>query len=362
MKQRLLIIDDEVDNVDALERLFRKDYEVLRATSGAQGLQELSQYPDVALIICDQRMPQMTGVEFFQKAVKSHPHTIRILLTGYTDINSVIDAINSGQVYRYMTKPWDPVDLANTVNKGVEHYRLGQELIAKNQQLQKAFAELQVLDQSKTQFMMLVNHELKTPLTTILSFVDLLRETKMSDDQFQYLSRVYSGAMRLKELVDDVLLLLSAEMQTLPVNTRSASVNELLPKMTPQIFTEVQNKKLKVDHKLPEGKVSTDPQLVQNVMNRILQNAVKFSPPGEPIWIEGSFTGDKLKIRVKNSGAMDPKTLEKLTTPFFINENMLNHSRGMGLGLSISQALLRRLGSKLEVRSENGTVEVGFQL
>lgn len=90
MKHLILCVDDESDNVDALERLFRKRYEVLKATSGAEALQLLkTQSP--SLIISDQRMPGMTGVEFLARSMKTHPETMRILLTGYTDIESVIE-------------------------------------------------------------------------------------------------------------------------------------------------------------------------------------------------------------------------------------------------------------------------------
>ena len=113
----ILCVDDEVDNVEALERLFRKKYNVLKATSGKEALTLIKDQP-VSLIISDQRMPQMTGVQFLEKSLKTHPDTMRILLTGYTDIDSVIAAINSGQVYRYINKPWDPIDLGKTVDYG----------------------------------------------------------------------------------------------------------------------------------------------------------------------------------------------------------------------------------------------------
>ena len=115
MKQEILLVDDEVDNVDALERIFRKDYVVLKATSGAEGLALLAEHPEIALIISDQRMPEMTGIQMLKKSTETHPSAIRILLTGYTDIDSVVGAINKGEVYRYLNKPWDPVDLKNTV-------------------------------------------------------------------------------------------------------------------------------------------------------------------------------------------------------------------------------------------------------
>ncbi|NJL23925.1 MAG: response regulator [Calothrix sp. SM1_5_4] len=176
MKHSILCVDDEVDNVDALERLFRRKYNVFRATSGKEALKVLKDNP-VSLIVSDQRMPGMTGVELLAKSIDYRPDAVRVLLTGYTDIESVISAINSGQVYRYVTKPWDPVDLGNTIDKAIERYEMALELREKNAALEKALRELRSLDQAKSNFMILINHELKTPLTSMLSFIELLRES-----------------------------------------------------------------------------------------------------------------------------------------------------------------------------------------
>lgn len=121
MKTKILIVDDEAANLRALQRLFRKDYDVLTAQSGAEALTLLQQH-DVALLITDQRMPAMTGIELLQKTVPLRPHMVRILLTGYTDVGTLIEGINCGHVYRYVTKPWNNDDLCVTVSRALEHF------------------------------------------------------------------------------------------------------------------------------------------------------------------------------------------------------------------------------------------------
>ena len=106
MAHSILCVDDEEHNLQALERLLRKKYDIHTALSGKDAL-ELMEKVHFSLIISDQRMPLMTGVDFLVEAQKIQPQAIRILLTGYTDLESVIDAINKGQIYRYITKPWD---------------------------------------------------------------------------------------------------------------------------------------------------------------------------------------------------------------------------------------------------------------
>lgn len=121
MNYKILIVDDEPANLRLLERLFRREFQVLSATSGAEALELLEKH-DVAVIISDHRMPAMTGIEFLKRAAETRAHTVRIVLTGYTDVNSLVEALNSGVVYKYVTKPWINEDLRQTVIRAVEHY------------------------------------------------------------------------------------------------------------------------------------------------------------------------------------------------------------------------------------------------
>ncbi|HKO34911.1 MAG TPA: response regulator [Pyrinomonadaceae bacterium] len=121
MRYKILIVDDEASNLRALERLFRTEYDVLTAGSGADAL-SLLEHHDMALLIADQRMPEMSGVELMQRTARLRPHMVRMLLTGYTDVESLIEAINTGHVYKYITKPWNNDDLLMTVARALEHY------------------------------------------------------------------------------------------------------------------------------------------------------------------------------------------------------------------------------------------------
>jgi response regulator RpfG family c-di-GMP phosphodiesterase len=123
MLYKIMIVDDEPANLRTLERLFREDYSVITAQSGAEALSLLEQH-DVALLITDQRMPGMTGIELLDKTVPLRPHMVRLLLTGYTDVSALIEAINGGHVYRYVTKPWNNDDLRLTVSRALEHYEV----------------------------------------------------------------------------------------------------------------------------------------------------------------------------------------------------------------------------------------------
>ena len=144
------MVDDEPNIVASLKRLFRRDgYQILSANSGAEGLDVLSRHR-VDIIISDQRMPGMTGVEFLRAAKVNYPDTMRIVLSGYTELQSVTDAINEGAVYRFLTKPWEDGQLREQIQKALEHKELhdenqkldikirtiNQELVAANRQLE----------------------------------------------------------------------------------------------------------------------------------------------------------------------------------------------------------------------------------
>ncbi|MCU0524774.1 MAG: response regulator [Elainella sp. Prado103] len=143
-KPKMLVVDDEPDNLDLLYRTFRRDFNVLRAESGMAALEVLAAEGEVAVIISDQRMPEMKGTEFLSKTVPQFPDTMRIILTGFTDVEDLVEAINSGQVYKYITKPWDPTELKQVVQRAAETYEL---LKQRTEELYRAQAQMALLNQ-----------------------------------------------------------------------------------------------------------------------------------------------------------------------------------------------------------------------
>ncbi len=133
---KVLYIDDEPNNLTAFKASFRRDFDILTAES-AHSAMSLVEDNEFHVIISDQRMPDVTGVEFFEKIRNNHPDPIRILLTGYADIEAVIAAINRGEVYRYITKPWDENDLKVTIQNAFEIFALR----AENKQLMHSLVQ-----------------------------------------------------------------------------------------------------------------------------------------------------------------------------------------------------------------------------
>lgn len=123
-KPKILVVDDEPDNLDLLYRTFYRDYKVLRAISGPAALELLAQEGDVAVIISDQRMPIMSGTEFLSLTATQYPDIIRIILTGYTDVEDLVEAINAGKVFKYVTKPWEAEELKGVVRQALDTHNV----------------------------------------------------------------------------------------------------------------------------------------------------------------------------------------------------------------------------------------------
>ena len=146
MTYKLLFVDDEMANLRLLERLFRHDYFCLTASSGEEAMELLDTH-EVAVIITDQRMPQMTGIELLKRTAARRPHMVRILLTGYTDLEALVEAVNCGLVYMYTSKPWNNEDLKVRVSRAVELYennKLQHSLVANNDRLKARLNDMRL--------------------------------------------------------------------------------------------------------------------------------------------------------------------------------------------------------------------------
>ncbi len=378
IKPTVLALDDESDNLDALERIFRKTYRFLRANSGLEALEILSHEPRIDVIITDQRMPQMTGVEFLEKTLHTHPRTVRILLTGYTDIDSIVAAVNQGHIFRYITKPWETTDLVNSVEQAMQYYARGEELEIKNQALEKALTELKTLDEAKNKFMILINHELKTPLTVIQSFLGLLQETKLSEDQQIYSDRIKKSSNRLQEIIDDTLIVSRFTAGVLKLNQQSTSMLDWLQSLqnefTKDFQTELQKKNLsiklvnKLNLKMSNStsqdssniKLNLDTNLFKRALHHLLNNAIKFASPeteisltlSRPLKDKNSNSPNTIAMSVENEGPPFPTSwIKEIETPFKLQSEIMNHSKGLGLGMSVINAITQAHQGQIQIEN-----------
>ena len=147
-KIALLYVDDEENNLISFKATFRFKYNVTTALSAAEAM-EILEKKSMEIIITDQRMPNMTGIEFLEKVLEKYPDPMRILLTGYADMNAVIDAVNKGKIYHYLSKPWNEEELDQAIQSAYEVYTQNQEVKIMNEKLAVSNDQLEFLLRQK---------------------------------------------------------------------------------------------------------------------------------------------------------------------------------------------------------------------
>ncbi|MFZ4262047.1 response regulator [Sphingobacterium sp. HJSM2_6] len=147
-KINVLYVDDEENNLYSFKATFRLKYKVFTAINGNDAM-DIIRNNDIQIIITDQRMPGMTGVEFLEKVIESHPNPMRILLTGYTDMTAVVEAVNKGKIFYYLNKPWSEKEIDDIIEKAYEIYLNKKEIIEQNSRLELSNEQFEFLLRQK---------------------------------------------------------------------------------------------------------------------------------------------------------------------------------------------------------------------
>ena len=177
-RHSILIVDDEKGIRNAIRRQLENNYELILAGSGIEALKMLSKRR-VSIILADQRMPEMTGVEFLEKTLSILPDAVRILITAYADLNATIDAVNKGQIFYYISKPWEPEELDLIIRRAAEQYELKQENI-------RLVEELQDLNKRLS----LENKALKETIETESDFSNIITNDPEMLSLFKMINRI----------------------------------------------------------------------------------------------------------------------------------------------------------------------------
>jgi FixJ family two-component response regulator len=222
---QLLVVDDEKDNLDALKRLLRKEFEVLTALSAEEGLKILEGGARVDAIVSDQRMPGMTGSEFLGKVQEIDPVATRILLTGFADLEAVVDAVNRGHIWRYVQKPWEPEDLRMTVNQAAERTRMSRSLDQSRRELERALNELRAKDWARERLLQILLHEFRTGPQILESLRQLDGGGPDAEVRLRFLSNLEK---RFTLMEQDIESLLSDERRISSLPKESFRLSEVL--------------------------------------------------------------------------------------------------------------------------------------
>jgi len=370
----LLIVDDEPDVLDSLRHQFHRTYRVLTRTSGKEAVETL-EADDVDLILSDQRMPGMTGDQLLRRARELKPDAIRMLFTGYADIQAVISAVNEGHIFRYILKPWDSAELEGIIRQGVEQYdllaerrRLVAELQSTNAQLLSANFELARAGQLKTAFIEVASHEFNTPINLVLGLTELLKlsTTKRPDHDLEILRQITASGRQLARLVANMWTLLRAEDFRRTLETAPVNVVELIQKVIDQVRPFLEARQLRLVTELDDdlGPFELDADKISAVFVNLITNAIKFTPDGGTVeLIARSAPEQNVEILVQDRGVgLDPEAMNHVFQPFFTQLDPSRHSsgefgfnkRGLGLGLSIAKSFVDMHHGTIAAESRDG--------
>lgn len=372
----LLIIDDEDEILKALQRQFRRDYEVYLASSAEEGYRIMTESP-VQVIISDQRMPGISGADFFGKIKTEFPDAVRLLLTGYADIQAVIAAINDGNIFRYITKPWDPTELDTIVREAFQRYalivqnrRLVDELKATNVSLENRVAErtaelgemnerLKTLNAQKDSFLGMAAHDLRSPITVIQGFTDLLKHPKSNaEDRAQFVQIIRETLDQMLSLLDDILDLTAIESGNLtlrPQPTEIAPFVERIARLN-RFIGDQKNIQLVTEIEPGLPPVTFDPQRIEQVLNNLLGNAFKFSHSDSTVTLHVRQRDGLVEFDVADQGqGIRAEELDKVFGEFQrVSTKPTGNETSTGLGLSICKRIVDLHGGRLAVESTYG--------
>lgn len=340
----VLYIDDEEDNLFSFKAAFRRDYEVLTASSSAQGLHVLNNKA-VHVIIADQRMPNSTGVEFFDIVRNAFPDPIRILLTGFTDVEAIIDAINKGQIFRYIKKPWDQLELRTTIRNAYEVYATRQNLKVKVQELERTNDEL-------NRFVYSTSHDLRSPLASIMGVLNLAKMENSVVDPNGYMGMIESCINKMDFFIIKVIeyyksVRVDETFESIDLAKLAWDSIDLCRMQNPAIVFEVKTNQ--------QREFKSDSFRLSVILNNLISNAVKYQKPGETnpsvkISIDVNERGADILIKDNGVGIIEDH-VNNVFKMFFRSNFTVT---GLGIGLYIVKEALTRIGGEISVESTYG--------
>lgn len=355
----VLYVDDDRANLLAFRAIAEPTYEVVVARSGDEALQLIAQSADIAVLMADQRMPGMSGIDLCERVQASHPDIVRMLVTAYSDLTAAIAAINRGHVSRYLNKPWNSEELLATLRDAVERYRLKatvQELQVRIAQSERLYA-LGVLTAS-------IGHELRTPLSIVSANVQFARKalgdaikqpgTRQASVSLQEVEAALldaeEGAQRLIDIADSILLSSRSE----PGDREPVDLAHVLHSVLRLTRSEAIHRARLLIAQSAKPRIYGSATRVGQVLLNLVLNALQALPdrPIERNEVKLSLDerDGRAIVEVADNGVgIEPGNLSHIFDPFFTTKK-----KGTGLGLAISKQIVEEMGGQIQVESRPG--------
>lgn len=339
----VLYIDDEDNNLNSFKASLRREFKVITALTPEEGLM-IAASEEIHVVITDQRMPGMSGVEFFEKLMKINPDPIRILLTGYSDIASVIDAINKGEVYRFIDKPWNIDQVKIAIKNAAEIYFTRKDLKDKNERLQKINSEM-------NQFVYSLSHELRGPLMSISSVSNLAKMESKDPSFKEYFDMIDSATDKLDDYIYKIMDFYRATKTENKIS--EIRFNEVVTEQLDFFRNkwDLNNIDLIVNVN-QSGPFFTDDSKLKVILNHLFSNAYTYQIENnlnKAISISVECNGDSAKLEFEDNGIGIEQGL--LGEVFNLFQRATQKSVGSGLGLYMVKESVTQLGGKIYIDS-----------
>jgi len=369
MKQiNVLFVDDDQKVLSAVNRIFADEpYGVAVVTNSTDAMSMISR-ENIKVVLSDQRMPDVTGVEFLGRVKVLAPDIVRILFSSYADLTAAEQAVNISEVYRLINKPWHAQELVFAVTGALEHYdlvaqnrRLFEETRSQNEKLQLANCKLKVLYDIQKDFSSTISHELRTPLASIKAAIDIVMSGTAGEttaEQKDFLGRAKSNVDRLNRLINDILDLAHLESGKTTLNIKSGDINRTIRSVaeTQEAVARAKGLELKLvlDEELPV--LAFDSDKIIQVLNNLISNAIKFTASGSiTVSSINCAKFNYVEIRVKDTGdGIKDEDKVKLFEKFQQLGESHQKSVGTGLGLAICKEIIRQHGGTIDADSVVG--------
>ena len=343
-KIKILYIDDEPENLLGFKASFRVDYQVFTAIDISGALNYLDSNPDIKMIFCDQRMPGKTGVDFFEEVRITHPLPIRILLTAYTDVEAVIDAINKGNIFRYVKKPWAEGDILSAIDEAYKFYMANSMLAIKNKELQKAYDEL-------NKFAYSVSHDIRGPISGVLGAMSVTKEIDDLDEIKGIIALMENSLKKLDSYVVSMHDYYS--MQRGEFRIKEIDFEQIFYELR-SLFSDtakLMGVSFKVDIKQSET-FRNDEIALKLIFKNLLSNAFKYQNeknPDKAVDVSIEIENSMATISVKDNGiGILGSHIGQIFNLFYRTNNQ---DVGSGFGLYNVKNTLLKLNGQIEVNS-----------
>jgi signal transduction histidine kinase len=371
-KPRILYVDDEPENLNGFKALFRRDYDIFLADSAPKAL-ETMRATDIHVLVTDQRMPEMTGTDLLEAAAREFPDTIRFMLTGYSDYDPLVEAINKGKVQGYFSKPINPSEVSEQIRKGLGIMRLREHNTRLLEELWRAKQAAEEASRAKGEFLANMSHEIRTPLSGLIGMLQLLESGRLDDEQRRFVQMALRSGGRLTQLLGDILDLSRLEAGRMPINMEPFTLEGILTAMR-ETFDPLCRKKnlalgIDVAADVPSGLIGDEIRTRQVLFN-LVGNAMKFTDQGHIEIGVSTLRGrrpdeTRLLFTIEDTGIGIPEDkIGLLCKPFTqVAKSYTRQHQGAGLGLIISSRLINAMDGSLTIDSaEGGGTTVYFTL